>query len=234
MLDVMRGRLRGKAAHSRFLVLAAAAGISLLGVPAHPSAVARAAEALNLSGAVIMETIVWSRESFAAWNVISGEWTLEPSGGADPPRMRLVQRATANAFNVAVMPGPEFRDVDVSVRFQPRSGREDASGGIVFRFHKGRYYVVRANALEDNFRLYVYDGTRHELDSARTRPPALGAWHTLRVVAVGNRIQAYLDGALLLDHRDDRLLEGTVGLWTKADSVTAFEGMTVRGVPPRP
>jgi hypothetical protein len=31
------------------------------------------------------------------------------------------------------------------------SGREDASAGIVFRFTDGKYDVVRANALEDNF-----------------------------------------------------------------------------------
>ena len=38
----------------------------------------------------------------------------------------------------------------------PLSGKEDASGGIVFRFTDGQYYVVRANALENNFRLYAY------------------------------------------------------------------------------
>ena len=32
-------------------------------------------------------------------------------------------------------------DVDVSVRFMPISGKEDASGGIVFRFSEGKYYV---------------------------------------------------------------------------------------------
>jgi hypothetical protein len=48
-------------------------------------------------------------------------------------------------------------DVDASVKFDPLSGKEDASGGIVFRFTDGKYYVVRANALESNFRLYYYD-----------------------------------------------------------------------------
>ena len=72
------------------------------------------------------------------------------------------------------------------------SGREDASGGIVFRFHDSRYYVVPANALEDNVRLYDYDRRRHQLASTRVTPPAFGQWHTLRVVAVGDRIQAYL------------------------------------------
>ena len=112
------------------------------------------------------------------------------------------------------------------------AGREDASGGIVFRFHDGRYYVVRANAREDNFRLYSYDRGRHQLASAHVAPPALGQWHTIRVVAVGDRIQAYLNGALLLDHRDARFRAGRVGLWTKADSVTAFDDLVVKGVAP--
>jgi hypothetical protein len=113
-------------------------------------------------------------------------------------------------------------DVDISVRFKPMAGREDASGGIVFRFAEGHYYVVRANALENNFRLYSYDRGRHQLATANVQPPALGQWHTIRVVAVGDHIQAYLNGALLLEHRDSRYRAGQVGLWTKADSITAF------------
>jgi hypothetical protein len=112
----------------------------------------------------------------------------------------------------------------------PSAGREDASGGIVFRFAEGHYYVVRANALENNFRLYYYDRGRHQLATASAQPPALGQWHTLRVVALGDHIQAYLNGALLLEHRDSRYRTGQVGLWTKADSVTAFDDFVVRGI----
>lgn len=118
----------------------------------------------------------------------------------------------------------------MSVRFKPFSGREDASGGIVFRFTDGRYYVVRANALENNFRLYSHDRGRRQLASTTVEAPALGQWHTVRVVAVGDRMQGYLNGKLLLDQRDARFRPGQVGLWTKADSITAFEHLTVRGV----
>jgi hypothetical protein len=141
----------------------------------------------------------------------------------------LIQRAVENQYNVIVAPGGPYTDVDVSVQFKPMSGQEDASGGIVFRFSDGRYYVVRANALEDNFRLYYYDRSRYQLATAKVNPPALGQWHTLRVVAVANLIQAYLDGQLLLDHRDSRFKAGQVGLWTKADSVTAFDDLQIKG-----
>jgi hypothetical protein len=35
---------------------------------------------------------------------------------------------------------------------------------------------------------------------------------------------------MLLEHRDSRFKSGRVGLWTKADSVTAFDELTIRGV----
>jgi hypothetical protein len=113
------------------------------------------------------------------------------------------------------------------VRFKPIAGREDASGGIVFRFADGRYYVVRANALEDNFNFYYYDRGRRQIDGLRVKAPALGQWHKLRVTAEGDRIRGWLDDQALLDRRDTRYAMGRVGLWTKADSITAFDSLSV-------
>ena len=170
------------------------------------------------------------------WTSVSGQWAVEDMADAPGGTKALVQRATQNEFNVIVAPTDPFTDVDVSMKFKPIAGREDASGGIVFRFVDskdsmgGTYYVVRANALEDNFRLYTYDRGRREIASARVKAPSLGQWHTLRVVAVADRMQAWLDGRMLLEHRDSRFKLGRVGLWTKADSITAFDAVVVRGV----
>jgi hypothetical protein len=112
----------------------------------------------------------------------------------------------------------------------PLSGKNDASGGIVFRFTDGKYYVVRANALESNFRLYYDDRGRRQLATASVKAPPLGEWHTVRFVAVGDHRHAWLDGTLYLDHRDARFKSGRVGLWTKADSITAFDDLMIRGV----
>ena len=161
---------------------------------------------------------------------VDGQWAVEEMAGAPSGKKVLVQRATKNEFNVIVAPGGPYGDVEVSMKFKPIAGREDASGGIVFRFTEGKYYVVRANALEDNFRLYSYDRGRRQLATATVKAPALGQWHTVRLVAVGEHMQAWLDGKLYLDHRDPRFKSGRVGLWTKADSVTAFDDLHVRGV----
>jgi Domain of Unknown Function (DUF1080) len=160
------------------------------------------------------------------WETVTGKWGIEDVPGASRGKA-LVQRATNNAFNVIVAPGGPYTDVDVSVRFKPISGSEDASGGIVFRFSEGRYYVIRANALEDNFNFYYYDRGRHQITGARVKAPALGQWHKLRITAEGDHIKGWLNDQLLIDHRDSRFMSGRVGLWTKADSITAFDDLVV-------
>lgn len=174
-----------------------------------------------------VERFDFEQQGMESWKAVDGQWAIEEMSGAPSGTQVLVQRATHNAFNVIIAPSAPYTDVDVSVRFKPMAGQEDASGGIVFRYAEGHYYVVRANALENNLRLYSYDRGRQQLATASVQPPALGHWHTLRVVAVGDHIQAYLNGALLLEHRDSRYGAGQVGLWTKADSVTAFDDFVV-------
>lgn len=196
-----------------------------------PGAASRAEAAeLTVSADAPVIRFDFEQGNLDGWKTVDGRWVIEEMAEAPSGKRVLVQRAPENTFNVIVAPGGPYTDVDVSVRFKPISGREDASGGIVFRFSEGRYYVVRANAIEDNFRLYYYDRGRRQLATARVQPPALGQWHTLRVVAVGDHLQAYLNGKLLLDHRDTRFRSGQVGLWTKADSITAFDDFVVRSL----
>ena len=163
------------------------------------------------------------------WKFVTGKWTYRPSGG----RQVLAQIAETQPWAVALLEDQKFEDVDATVRFRPVSGKEDASGGVIFRATDGRnYLLVRANALENNFRLYaIVNGRRSTIASAGVAEPKLGEWHRIRVVAKGPRIQAYLDDALLLDHEDKRVTPGWVGLWTKADSVTEFADLAVTGTP---
>ena len=109
--------------------------------------------------------------------------------------------------------------------------------GIVFRFAEGHYYVIRANALENNFNFYYYEpnsllakviGGRHSITGVSVTAPRLGEWHKLRITAEGDHIQGWLNDQQLLDYRDGRYASGRIGMWTKADSVTAFDDLFVR------
>jgi hypothetical protein len=161
------------------------------------------------------------------WSFAAGKWERRKSGES----MVLAQTAETQPWAVALLEDRKYADVDVSVKFKPISGKEDASGGLIFRAKDGKnYFLVRANALENNFRLYALkDGSRNPLASAKVDEPRLGAWSTIRVVAKGSRIQAYLNGKLLIDHEDKTYSEGWVGLWTKADSITEFDDLEAVG-----
>ena len=145
------------------------------------------------------------------------------------------------AFGWAVA-GEPLRDGFVEARFRPREGREDRAGGVVWRWRDANnYYVARANALEDNVVAYkMVGGRRSDLKPVGAAARAYGvktkvtsdAWHTLRVEFAGPEFSVHFDGARLFAVRDDTFAEpGRVGVWSKADSVTEFEGFSA--APPR-
>ena len=156
-----------------------------------------------------------------AWKPYSGEWIFKNS--------ELIQTSVIDQFPIILREDQIFSDLDISVDFKPLSGDIDASGGIIFRAKdKDNYYIVRANALENNYRLYSFiDGQRQQMASAKVNPPDLGKYQKMRVVAKGDHIQAYLNGELKLDYHDASYKNGYTGLWTKADSVTAFDAFRV-------
>src|SRR5436189_3149176 len=105
-----------------------------------------AAEELKVPDNVPVDRFDFEARGLEGWTTVDGQWAVEDMAGAPSGKKVLVQRATRNQFNVIVAPSGPYTDVDVSMKFNPMSGREDASGGIAFRFAGGKYSVVRANA----------------------------------------------------------------------------------------
>ncbi len=128
-------------------------------------------------------------------------------------------------FNIIVNDSLIYKDVEISVKFKGVTGNNDQGGGPVWRFQDAdNYYVVRANPLENNFRLYkVVNGDRHMLKSARINIET-GKWYTLKVSMKGDKIKCFFDGKLALETTDDTFTQsGKTGLWTKSDAVTYFD-----------
>src|SRR5262245_59614873 len=74
-----------------------------------------------------VERLDFETPSLEGWKAVDGQWAVEEMPGAPSGQRVLVQRAVQNAFDVVVASGGPYTDVDVSVRFKPLSGREDAS-----------------------------------------------------------------------------------------------------------
>ena len=163
-----------------------------------------------------------------------GTWRIEQDGIANRVLSQLSSDATDNRFPLCTVDGFEERDVSVSCRFKTISGQVDQAAGMVVRFaNERKYYVVRANALEDNVRLYhVVDGKRTQFAGvAATVSP--GEWHALRLDARGSRFEVFFDGKSLFTADDTTFPDaGRVGLWTKADSVTWFDDFSFTRLAP--
>ena len=170
-----------------------------------------------------------------------GVWVVKQDATA-PSAPNVLAQTDADPvsyrFPVCVYEGFSAKDVDVSVKYKPVSGREDQAAGIVWRYRgQNNYYIVRANANENNVVLYkVENGVRTDLPlvgkgrtyGVKAKVPS-GEWGTLRVVATGGLFEVYSNGAKLFEVRDSTFPgAGKVGLWTKADSVTLFDDLEIR------
>jgi hypothetical protein len=132
---------------------------------------------------------------------------------------------TGRAFPWCVRSGTSIENGFVEVRFKALAGKEDQAGGVVWRWKDGdNYYVARANALENNVSLYYTQGGRRITIKYVDAPVPPKVWHALRVEFAVQRISVALNGKTYIDVQDDHIkAAGAVGLWTKADSVTAFD-----------
>ena len=131
-------------------------------------------------------------------------------------------------FPICVFDGISAKDVEVGVRFKTVSGKVDQAAGVIVRYKdKDNYYVVRANALEDNVRFYkVESGKRSQLAGINTKVSP-GQWHELKLTAKGTHFTVTFEGKGV--EADDSTFPdaGKAGLWTKADSVTHFDNLKI-------
>lgn len=154
----------------------------------------------------------------------SPRWTVEKDETAPSPP-NVLKQSGSGTFPWCVKTDASIENGSVEVKFKPISGNEDAAGGLVWRWKDGdNYYVARANALENNVSLYHTTNGRRSTIKYVNAPVAKNRWHTLKVEFAGQSIRVALDGKVYIAEDDDHISgAGAVGVWTKADSVTAFD-----------
>jgi hypothetical protein len=165
-----------------------------------------------------------------------GKWevrldTTAPAG--DHVLVQVGDDGTDYRFPVAVADVPLLKDVRLDVRCKPVSGKVDRACGLVVRYRDAdNYYVTRANALEDNVRLYrVLKGSRQQLASWSGKVES-GVWHALGLEARGDKLRVFWEGKPIIEATDSTFGEaGKVGVWTKADSVTSYDALSATPLP---
>ena len=166
------------------------------------------------------------------------KWTVETDPTV-PSRSNVLKQSGTATFPLALKIGSSIRDGFIEVKFNAMAGAQDRAAGLVWRaIDADNYYVVRANALEDNVVLYkTVDGVRRPLDivgrkggyGVKAAVPS-DRWHTLRIEFAGTRFKVIYNGKSLFEVEDATFMDaGMIGLWTKADSVTVFDAMVFAG-----
>jgi hypothetical protein len=231
-----------------FHLIAVLIGLSLLSCY-HPQPNANTKKTNNNAKETIVKPIVAKADtSFNFEQYTTGKsplgWSAYLTGHGEPCRWEIrddggnkvlaqVSKETQDyRFNIMVNDKLMVKDVEITVKFKGVTGNNDQGGGPVWRFRDAdNYYVVRANPLENNFRLYkVVNGDRHMLKSARINIET-GKWYTIKVSTKGDKIKCYFDGKLALETTDDTFTQaGKTGLWTKSDAVTYFDDFNLRSL----
>jgi hypothetical protein len=161
-------------------------------------------------------------------------WVVREDSQA-PGHKILVQESsddTSYRFPMCIYDKFVARDVAVEVKYKAISGSVDQAGGIVLRYNPENYYIARANALEDNIDLFkTVNGKRLKIEEVPVKVTA-GEWHTLRFQAKGSRLTVTYDGKVAIQTDDATFsAPGKIGLWTKADSVSAFADLKIEPAP---
>ena len=167
-------------------------------------------------------------------------WQIEhdaTSRGGGRVLAQLSTDRTSQRFPLAILAVARVADGEIRVRLKPVAGRVDQAAGLVWRYRdENNYYVVRANALENNVVAYkVKEGERSALapigregQYGMEHDVPSDVWSTLGVVFRGSRFTVSFDSEELFQVEDSTFADaGKVGLWTKADSVTYFDDFEV-------
>jgi hypothetical protein len=157
-------------------------------------------------------------------------WKVEADMSA-PSKPNVLKQSGTGTFPWCVKHSAQITDGFVEVKFKPLAGREDQAGGLAWRFKDAdNYYIARANALENNVSLYHTQNGRRITIKYVNAPVAANQWHTLRVEFAGKAIKVMLDGKVYIAVENDQIAgAGAVGVWTKGDSVTAFDDFSYGG-----
>lgn len=164
------------------------------------------------------------RGGAVAWTVV--EDSSAPSGRA---LAEVSGDTTDYRFPLAIYDDQRMTNGTVTIHFKPVAGKVDRAAGIAVRLmDPDNYYIVRANALEDNVRFYrVVKGDRHQIEGVSLKIPS-DIWQVLGLRAEGDKFTITLNGKELFTATDRTFTEpGRVALWTKADSVTHFDRLAI-------
>ena len=136
-------------------------------------------------------------------------------------------------FPLAIYRAIVAENLEVKVRLKIVSGPSLTAGFAVSLRNPNSYYAISANAFEQRVDLLLFaDGKPSRVDSAEADVMP-DRWHTLAVTLNDDHFKVSLDEKVLFTTFERaRRKDGHIALWTQEDTVTRFDRIDVRVLPP--
>ncbi|MBM4054211.1 MAG: DUF1080 domain-containing protein [Planctomycetes bacterium] len=161
-----------------------------------------------------------------------GQWKVlkvQHSPSADNVVVQSKSDKTAQRFPLLIVDGADYEDAMAYVKFRAEGGEIDRAAGIVFRYKDNQnYYVLRANALENNVHLYKVVNGQQTMIGERNIKVSSNEWYLLKVIYDGKKIRCFFENTMIMEVSDDTFDSGSIGLWTKSDSYVLFDDFVIQ------
>ena len=164
-----------------------------------------------------------------------GQWMLvrDPTAADGLAIEHVSTDAHDDRFPLAIYRPIVAENLEVKVRLKIVSGPSLTAGLAVSLRNPNSYYAISANAFEQRVDLLLFaDGKPSRVDSAEADVMP-DRWHTLAVTLNDDHFKVSLDEKVLFTTFErTRRKDGHIALWTQEDTVTRFDRIDVRVLPP--
>ena len=136
-------------------------------------------------------------------------------------------------FPLAIYQPIAAENLEVKVRLKIMSGPSLTAGFAVSLRNPNSYYAISANAFEQRVDLLLFaDGKPSRVESAEA-DVVPDRWHTLGVTLNDDHFKvSFNEKVLFTAFERTRMKDGHIALWTQEDTVTRFDRIDVRVLPP--
>ncbi|MCF6150139.1 MAG: hypothetical protein E3K37_15945 [Candidatus Kuenenia sp.] len=161
-----------------------------------------------------------------------GQWKVlkvQHSPSADNVVVQSKIDKTVQRYPLLIVDRVDYEDAMAYVRFRAEGGEIDRAAGIVFRYKDNQnYYVLRANALENNVHLYKVVNGQRTMIGEKNLKVSSNEWYLLKVIYDGKKIRCFFENTMIIEVSDDTFDSGNIGLWTKSDSYVLFDDFVIQ------
>jgi hypothetical protein len=224
---------------------AMALAVAVLWVPPHPVLARRVVDFQEYRFGVVPAEFDYDATGSHGPALAGGRtmWRTYADLFAPSPKLALIQASALRRLDhypIALLRDVSAADLMLFTYIKPMGGDLRQSAGLVWRARdRDNYYAALLDARASRVLLLRMVGGRPQeiaataapiqVEFQRSAPSSGRGWYTLRVEAVDDRIQVWVQGERKLSIRDGLIREaGRVGLITHADSVALFDDLDVQ------